>query len=109
MTIEFPIGLLNGTAIRQGNINAGNLSDTYGFTTDRPIEFFLQVSSPSASTVTRVYEDLNLNGTPDNGEFLFRESTSANQIDREFFNLRPGSFLARVESNSNGRNTNYSL
>ena len=110
MTVEFDLGVLNGTLVRQGNVSFGNRTDTYRFTTTRNVtDFFLQSTTNGAFVDVSLYQDINNNGLIDSGEYVDNRSTNPGDIDYITKNLGRSSYIVEVKSDSQGRAAAYTL
>jgi hypothetical protein len=103
------LGVLNGTLNLEQFVGLDDRKDYYRFEVATPIEFDLRLDGLAADADVFLYEDINRNSIIDSGERLdtgTRGGTSSESISR---NLSPSVYFILVETDSQGRNTDYTL
>ncbi len=103
------LGVLNGTLNLKEFVGLDDRKDYYRFEVATPIEFDLRLDGLAADADVTLYEDVNRNSIIDSNEGLTssaRGGTSSESISR---NLPPGVYFILVETDSQGRNTDYTL
>ncbi|GAB4281993.1 MAG: hypothetical protein Fur0025_10830 [Oscillatoriaceae cyanobacterium] len=98
------IGVLSNTRNFQDNVNFNDRNDYYRFEVPIPTAFIMSIDGTTATATPTLYEDINSNGQIDDGEYV----TSINGSESSF-DLSAGTYFIRVEPDSRGRNTNYTL
>ncbi|MEM6502282.1 MAG: hypothetical protein AAF685_10640 [Cyanobacteria bacterium P01_C01_bin.89] len=93
----------------QGVVGPSNPIDVYRFNLGGAGTVEVSTNGTTATTTTRLYEDINRNQVIDNGEFLGRDVTSSGQVDVLRSNVGAGDYLVVLEAPSDGRTTPYRL
>jgi len=103
------IGVLNSTQNFNDFVGFNDRFDFYRFDLQLPSSFILSLDSTTDRVNVALYQDTNGNGQIDSGEYVNETNAYAGSSASLNYDLGAGTYFVRLQPDSEGRNTNYSL
>jgi hypothetical protein len=102
------IGILSGTATRQGLLNSNNDNDIYRFDLNQITDLEARISGPSSASIDLIF-DRNNNGEIDQDDVLKSTYNSFNSSATLTDPLPVGTYFVRIRSRYSSTSTRYDL
>ncbi|MCL1467731.1 hypothetical protein [Argonema galeatum] len=105
----FNVDVLTGTRNFNEFVGFNDRDDYYRFSLQLPSAFILSLDSTTANVGVTLYQDTNGNGQIDSNEFVDDRTAFSGSTASISRTLGAGTYFVRLQPDSQGRNTNYSL
>ncbi|MFB2972243.1 hypothetical protein ACE1CD_25055 [Aerosakkonema sp. BLCC-F183] len=105
----FNVDVLTGTRNFNEFVGFNDRDDYYRFSLQLPSAFILSLDSTTAPVGVTLYQDTNGNGQIDSNEYVDDRTVSSGGSTSISRSLGAGTYYVRLQPDSQGRNTNYSL